>query len=113
MKTTFIAVLLFTTLAAQALTVEQIAAIKKAVGSTPAPELPALVAKLIHSAKPADRTEVRATALKAVAAVRPGAVVTVQAAIPAEHRPPTTPGNDHGNRPTVPPGQEKHDYGTP
>lgn len=113
MKTTLITVLLFTAITASALTVEQVAAIKKAVGNTPAPELPALVAKLVNDAKPADRPQVKATALKAVATARPGAVAAVEASLPAEKRPPVTPGNTNGKRPTVPPGHDKQDYGTP
>jgi hypothetical protein len=112
MKTRLITVVLFTAITASALTVEQVEAIKKAVGRTPAPELPAFVAKLVQEAAPADRHQVKATALKAVASVRPGAVPAVQAALPAANRPPVTPGNTNGNRPTVPPGL-KHDYGAP
>jgi len=30
-----------------------------------------------------------------------------------EHRPPVTPGNEHGNRPVIPPGLGKNEYGSP
>lgn len=84
-------------------------AIRAALLSAPAAELPALAASLVAQAAPRDAAQTRVLILKTVAMQRNGALPAVAAAL----RPPVTPGNEHGNRPTVPPGLEKRDYGRP
>ncbi len=114
-----IALLSFTA-ATNALTVDQVNALRKTLSNTPAPELGAAITKLIQDAAPADKAQVRAFALGWVAKTKPAALQTVTASLPPgveENRPTNTPGNDNGNRPIIPPGADnygkKHNYGKP
>lgn len=68
------------------------------------PELPAVAARIVKSTPAA-----RPVILRWVASHHPASLEAVTRTI-AENRPPVTPGNDHGQRPTVPPGQR---YATP
>jgi hypothetical protein len=90
------------------LTADQTAAIKRTLAKTPTPELPAVVAKLVKSAPVADRSAVAKLAVKVTEEQRPGSLKVVLDVIPAENRPPVTPGNEHGNRPEIPPGIVKY-----
>jgi hypothetical protein len=90
------------------LTTDQVAAIKRTLAKTPAPELPAVVAKIVKNAAVADRSEVARLAAKTTGEQRPGLVQAVLGVIPAENRPPVTPGNENGNRPETPPGIVKY-----
>ena len=94
------------------LTVAQIIAIKKTISVTPAAELAFVVNQLINQADHKVQIEVARLSLYIVSRQAPGAFDSILAAIPAEKRPPETPGNDNGNRPIVPPGQIKN-YGSP
>jgi hypothetical protein len=89
-------------------------AVKKAL-NVPAPEMAAVAVRMVREARPADKKATKDLVIKTIKSKRPGAVLLVQqtldAAEPAANRPPTTPGNEHGNRPTVPPGL--NNYGTP
>lgn len=90
------------------LTADQSAAIKKTLAKTPAPELPAVVGKIVKSAPAADRSEVAKLAVKVAEEQRPGSVKAILDVIPAENRPTVTPGNENGNRPVTPPGLVKY-----
>jgi hypothetical protein len=90
------------------LTTDQTAVIRKTLAKTPAPELPAVVAKLVKSAAATDRSAVAKIAAKVTGEQRPGSVRAVLGVIPAENRPPITPGNENGNRPETPPGIVKY-----
>ena len=87
---------------------EQVDAIRVKVTSAKRAELPFVVSRLVRSAKPSDREETKAIAIGAVVKKRPAALRAVLDEI-AANRPPTTPGNEHGQRPTDVP----HNYGTP
>jgi hypothetical protein len=90
------------------LTADQAAAIRKTLAKTPAPELAAVVAKIVKSAPATDRSAVAKLAAKVTGEQRPGSLKAVLDVIPAENRPPVTPGNEHGNRPETPPGLNKY-----
>jgi hypothetical protein len=90
------------------LTTDQAAAIKRTLAKTPAPELPTVVAGLVKSAPAADRSAVAKIAAKVTGEQRPGSLKAVLDVIPAENRPPITPGNENGNRPEIPPGLNKY-----
>lgn len=68
------------------------------------PELAAEAARMVN-ANPASRS----TVLRWIASHRPASLVVVTRTLNDSNRPPVTPGNDHGKRPTVPPGR----YATP
>ena len=93
--------------------------VESVLKKTPRPELPVVAVKLIREAKPADRKSIQKSVLAYVAEHRPTVLPYVRATlkldeptnIPAENRPPTTPGNEHGKRPVVPPGL--NNYATP
>ena len=91
---------------------DQITQIKKTIGKTPVAELPAVVGKLVKNAAAADRDEIAKVTVQVVKAQRPGALTAVMNAIPAANRPTVTPGNEHGNRPEVPPGLARN-YASP
>lgn len=107
-KTLVALFLLAVPLATSALSVDQIIVIKRTINSTATPELPAVVGRLVQEARPADRNEVAKLAIQVITSKKPGAVDAALAAIPTANRPPVTPGNTHGNRPTVPPGLNKY-----
>lgn len=67
-------------------------------------ELPHVAAGIVKT-----NLAARPAVLRWIASHRPAALEAVTRTI-AENRPPVTPGNDHGQRPTVPPGQR---YATP
>jgi hypothetical protein len=90
------------------LTPDQAAAVRKRIGSTTAPELPAVVARLVKDASPANRSDVAKLAAQIVKTQRPAALKLVLEAIPAANRPTITPGNENGNRPEIPPGMVKY-----
>jgi hypothetical protein len=90
------------------LTADQTAAIKRTLAKTSAPELPAVVAKIVKSTPAADRSDVAKLAAKVTGEQRPGSLKAVLDVIPAENRPPVTPGNENGNRPEIPPGIAKY-----
>lgn len=69
------------------------------------PELPHVAASLVRT-----NAAARPTVLRWIASHRPAALEAVTRTI-AENRPPVTPGNEHGHRPTVPPGP--HNYASP
>jgi hypothetical protein len=90
------------------LTTDQSAAIKRTLAKTPAPELPAAVAGILKAAPAANRSDVAKLAAKLTEEQRPGSLKAVLDVIPAENRPPITPGNENGNRPEIPPGIVKY-----
>jgi hypothetical protein len=110
MKLPVIASTLMITVGAQALTVEQVSAIRHEIESAKRPELPFVASRLVKQAAIVDRAQVRSIVLRAVEKKHPGALKSVSGML-AENRPPTTPGNEHGQRPTVPPGPQN--YGKP
>lgn len=68
---------------------------------------PRITIRDVLDAKASDRQRIAAAYL----AQNPAKSKTIKAAIPPANRPPVTPGNEHGNRPEIPPGL--HKYGTP
>ena len=117
MKLKLLTALMLATFTAQALDTKETTAITAALRSTRVPELPFVAAKIVREAKPEDRKQVEGLVLGAVIKQQPSALAAVRAALraqtPAENRPPVTPGNENGNRPEVPPGLDKQDYGKP
>jgi hypothetical protein len=103
-----LALVLIATPARAELTTDQAAEIKRTLATTPAPELPAVVARIVKSAAAADRSDVAKIAAKLTEEQRPGSLKAVLDVIPAENRPPVTPGNENGNRPEIPPGLNKY-----
>lgn len=111
MKLKLLSLLFVMAVSVQAWSPEQAELIRRTVRATPAPELSVTASKLIKAAKPADRAQVVAVIIKTVKEHRPSALKAVEDVIPAENRPVTTPGTEHGNRPPEPPGL--HNYGKP
>lgn len=90
-----------------ALSADRTEAIRARIAATPRAELPFVVAQLVRWAPPTDRESVKAAAIAAVRKRAPSALRAVLDAFP-ENRPPVTPGNDHGQRPLVPPGLQNY-----
>lgn len=78
--------------------------IEETLAKTKRPELAAEATRIVRA-----NPSARPTVLRWIASHRPASLIVVERTI-AENRPPVTPGNDHGQRPTVPPGQR---YATP
>lgn len=95
-------------LAIASMTPTRVEMVRHAILAAPRAEVPSVARELVRVAPQSERNLVRGIVLQVVSRERPGLLRIVSDAVPPANRPPVTPGNDHGNRPEMPPGLQNY-----
>lgn len=95
-------------LAVASISPERVELVRHAILAAPLAELPSVARQLVWVAPPNERNVVRGIVLHVMTKERPGLLKLISDTVPPANRPPVTPGNEHGNRPEVPPGLQNY-----